>query len=488
VVPGSPIGASSTSSYGLDNALLYLIKQRHTDHRQLLRMEDKEHNELLSMRNSKEQEYDEYNWRARYSTQWIHLCYRHVVIHRNLSASFEKILSLFCAMLKHQQAPQLRAKVLKLLSPLMKTDSGLFSRPNIRGAVCERFNDSSIMVREESIKLVGINVLKEEEGGNGEFASSIGTAVNELQVDTMSWYLDGLLVRLRDKGVSVRKTVVNLLMAVLFSQPWHPRYSQICQCLLEVAAMPQEEASVKDIIRNALHRIWFSPPPPAVVARAQLHYKNFGALASSSPQSSSSSEQGIAENTARISVKPGDCEPISDTRVEEALIAQSLLYKTNDIASTISFPVEHHIKSTVLSYVDIAALQIVDVICRSGNDTAWLVSMLRDILHGGSFHNATEEKGESKLRRVEARRHCEHLLNSLTEAMLRVEEGNPESIQRLVAARRSGSAQIVAIITVISAFCEVWGYLKGFYRATLLNYYCFVLLFFRHIRRFVCLI
>ncbi len=42
--------------------------------------------------------------------------------------------------------------------------------------------------------------------------------------DITEGYLDGLLVRLRDKGVSVRKTVVGIIKDVLLCQPDHPRY------------------------------------------------------------------------------------------------------------------------------------------------------------------------------------------------------------------------------------------------------------------------
>ena len=45
-------------------------------------------------------------------------------------------------------------------------------------------------------------------------------------------YLDGLLVRLRDKGVSVRKTVVGIIKDILSHQPDHPRYSELCLHLL----------------------------------------------------------------------------------------------------------------------------------------------------------------------------------------------------------------------------------------------------------------
>ena len=67
----------------------------------------------------------------------------------------------------------------------------------------------------------------------------------------------------------------------------------------------------------------------------------------------------------------------------------------------------------------------------------------------------TEDNEETIRRRDQARSHCELLVESLCEAVVRVEEGNPLIIDRLVEARRSGSEQIVAIITTISAFCEV---------------------------------
>jgi hypothetical protein len=37
-------------------------------------------------------------------------------------------------------------------------------------------------------------------------------------------YIDGLLTRLRDKGVSVRKTVVHILKEILLNDPINSRY------------------------------------------------------------------------------------------------------------------------------------------------------------------------------------------------------------------------------------------------------------------------
>lgn len=403
---------NENTNHSQESVLSEAIKRQILVHSDLVNLKGNVH-ELLAQRSRKDQTYNEFRWRARYSAQWVRRCYRQVITNRYLLSCFEKILNLFCVLLSRQQSPQLRAKVLKLMTPLMKIDRSLFNRQNIRSVVCERFNDASIMVREESIKLVGINILNEECDVGFERQGT-----DSLSVDSMSWYLDGLLVRLRDKGVSVRKTVVNLLMEVLYKQPWNPRYSQICQCLLEVAAMPQEEASVKDNIKTALHRIWFSSVAPGDAENAQKHYQNY--------MSRNGSQLNIADAIQ------GDCETNENHKIDNGTLSN-------------------------LSYIDLAALQIVDVICRSGNDTSWLVSMIRDILYGGASLKPTEEKEETKQARMDARKHCEQLLTSLTEAMLRVEEKNEESVQRLVIAKRSGSSQIVAIVSVISAFCEVCG-------------------------------
>lgn len=189
----------------------------------------------------REQVYQEHSWRACYSAAFIRRCHRDLQVHFYAQTGLDQALGLLCVLLGQQPSPQVRARVLKVLAAVIKADPGVFTRPGVRAAVCERFNDSSISVREEAIKLVALGVMQEETAAGGE--------------DAVSWFLDGLLVRLRDKGVSVRKTVVHLLTAVLSQQPGHPRYSQICQCLLEVAALPQEEASVKEIIKIALHRV-----------------------------------------------------------------------------------------------------------------------------------------------------------------------------------------------------------------------------------------
>ena len=56
--------------------------------------------------------------------------------------------------------PAVRARVVKTLAALTKTDPNLITRDAFRDAVTERFNDVAISVREEAVKLVGGFVLK----------------------------------------------------------------------------------------------------------------------------------------------------------------------------------------------------------------------------------------------------------------------------------------------------------------------------------------
>ena len=122
-------------------------------------------------------------------------------------------------------------------------------------------------------------------------------------------YLDGLVVRLRDKGVSVRKTVVGILKDTLLFQPDHPRYSELCLALLERGAQPKEEESIKEVVRATFQQVWFLPPSTSAI-RAQSRPRK--SLPSSS--SSSSSAMAIDETTSSAECKESE----SDVGVSES--------------------------------------------------------------------------------------------------------------------------------------------------------------------------
>jgi hypothetical protein len=110
--------------------------------------------------------------------------------------------------------------------------------------------------------------------------------------DVSDGYLDGLLVRLRDKGLSVKKAVVNIIREILLNQPRHPRYSELCITLLEKCSMPKEEDSIKEMIRSTFQQLWFLPPPPSSYKQAnqvlhqQLQIKRSSSLTISNSNTS----------------------------------------------------------------------------------------------------------------------------------------------------------------------------------------------------------
>ena len=114
---------------------------------------------------------------------------------------------------------------------MIKTDE-------IKNAVTDRFNDISISVREEAVKLVG------------NFMSK--------GYDISAGYIDGLLIRLNDKGLSVRKLSL-IFKDILLENPDHVRYNELCIALLDKMSLPKEEDSIKELIKNTFQQLWFTP-------------------------------------------------------------------------------------------------------------------------------------------------------------------------------------------------------------------------------------
>lgn len=137
-----------------------------------------------------------------YSYEWAAKCMKNVLAFRFIEKSYEMTLAALHILLS-EPSPTVRARVVKALSLILKTDPELILRDSIRNVVTERFGDIAISVREEAVKLVGSFVLR--------------------GYDISSHYVDGLLSRLNDKGVSVRKSVVAIFKEVLLHQPMHPR-------------------------------------------------------------------------------------------------------------------------------------------------------------------------------------------------------------------------------------------------------------------------
>ena len=179
-----------------------------------------------------------YDSRVVTSHAWSALCHRHVCTDRYLAPDAQKILHMLVLLMSAQSSPLIRARCMKALGSLVNTDASLLHLPRMEELVLERFNDISISVREETVKLVGKYLLSLPRGeiklentpGNSKTADTDSRGQGSVGSDgSADRYLNGLLVRLRDKGVSVRKSVAHTLREILLHQPEHPRYTELCR-------------------------------------------------------------------------------------------------------------------------------------------------------------------------------------------------------------------------------------------------------------------
>ena len=114
----------------------------------------------------------------------------------------------------------------------------------MKDAVARRFSDESISVREAAVSLVG------------SFVSKV-----PLVAETFHY---AILSRLNDKGVSVRKRAVRIFRDVLLSFPLYRGLTSACSKMLQLAANPKEDESVRDLIHGTFVELWFSESSIAV--------------------------------------------------------------------------------------------------------------------------------------------------------------------------------------------------------------------------------
>lgn len=167
------------------------------------------------------------------SAAWSVICYRQICSSRFISQDSQRVLHILVLLMSSQSSPLIRARCMKAISSLVRTDSSLLRLPRMEELVLERFNDVSISVREETVKLVGKYLLSLQSGGvKDEHCGGQPLSSNSREISINGGedrYLNGLLVRLRDKGVSVRKSVAHTLREILLHQPEHPRYTELCR-------------------------------------------------------------------------------------------------------------------------------------------------------------------------------------------------------------------------------------------------------------------
>ncbi|GAA5903419.1 hypothetical protein JCM8208_001915 [Rhodotorula glutinis] len=129
-----------------------------------------------------------------------------------------------------------RAKALRAISLVVAQDPDLFNQDNIRRSIENRMLDSSPMVRDASIELVGKYVVT--------------------RPDLAVQYLPRLGERISDTGLGVRRRVIKLLRVLYHVVATEEHKVDISRKL--VYRVLDEDDGIKDLAIDALEDVWFS--------------------------------------------------------------------------------------------------------------------------------------------------------------------------------------------------------------------------------------
>ncbi|ETV99256.1 hypothetical protein, variant 1 [Aphanomyces invadans] len=171
-----------------------------------------------------------------------------LVSHRELCQHFDQMLMAIMAFLTRGQ-PTFRARVLKALMMIVDSDPLLMGDDHLHQAITLSLSDEATSVRQSAVELVG---------------KYIG-----LQPMLFPKYFAMLADRLRDKGISVRKSVLRIFKVYLQYTTIEPTVaesvSKALRALVERIGIASEEESVKDTVLSTLQDVWFGarPTPPS---------------------------------------------------------------------------------------------------------------------------------------------------------------------------------------------------------------------------------
>ena len=227
---------------------------------------------------------------------------------------------------------------------------------HITEGVSRRFNDESISVREAAISLVGAYVVS---------APNVADSFHS-----------SLLPCLSDSGISVRKRAVKILEGILMGNATYRGRAQACSVLLQRAADPKEEDSVRDTIYDLFTTMWLRGGK-GIVATVSVKRRRDDDAQVQSPSSSDISDQ------AKL-VTP------TPTNAGKQVI---------------------HLKRS-----DVAAEQMMKVV-RFGGTSMHLESLLKTLVEG-----VDTEKSERKQRSGVDQKYRDELVDSLFELLISVEE------------------------------------------------------------------
>jgi HEAT repeat associated with sister chromatid cohesion len=260
-------------------------------------------------------------------------------------------------------------------------DESLMLVPVIMKAVAKQLSDESISVREAAVALIG-NYL----------SRSPPMAIQN--------YHEFLVPCLTDPGVSVRKRAVKIFQSILIKNPYYRGRTAVFKILLQRSTDPKEEDSIRDLIDELLHMLWFR--------------------AGSEPVS-----------------RP---QRFEDERKVPMVSIPGVVTPNSPMASTK--------RKSVQLRSDIAAEQMMEVVQAEGSGIH-LESVLMSLLKGfsGSLENSGRKQPESRKRLKGGESQCSQIVNSLFELLLVLDE------QRDI--RQHVGRDISATFTTIAVFANI---------------------------------
>lgn len=141
------------------------------------------------------------------------------------------ILNVLC-----EQSTQIRTKALKCMTMIVTEDPDVLLRPNMQKAVQYSLNDSSTMVRESAVDLLGRFILHKQ--------------------DLVTQYYKTITDRILDTGVSVRKRVIKILKDICLEFPTYNKIPEIC---VKMIRRINDEEGIRKLVMEVFQNMWFVP-------------------------------------------------------------------------------------------------------------------------------------------------------------------------------------------------------------------------------------
>ena len=358
-----------------------------------------------------------------YSFQYITTLYQSIIINYRYSQLFDIIFNLFVYILtdnsnSFNNSPIIIARILKSLNLLIRSDIKLFNKLIIKQIIIKYITDSSISVREETIKIIGYLLL-----------SNIN--IN----DYLLILKDSLF---SDVGISVRKSVILILQNILLNQLNHINYLDICIILLQYYYSNElkEELTIKELIINIFIKIWFTP---------QTY------LQTNLQTQSNSNQTSLIGKKSKKLTKLDNLSLVSPNSNRKSKTNEYILQITN---------------------------RLVDIVLLYNNSNKLLINLIRNLLNNNNNITESNSINESVINannneKLIYENHCYQIINCLIELLLQCEEKrvmniqsdiptpasvvtDPDSHQNVneIVAIRTNEEWLIGIFLTISIFCQ----------------------------------